>query len=580
MCPLCGDEHSPATACAGEPVGSRVGQVIADKYRLVRRLGEGGMGAVYEGWHLRIQRPFALKFIHAWLATDSEWSGRFRREASAAGKLVNDHIGAVLDFGTTPDSSPFIVMELLRGETLAERQARTPLLSVAESVDILVQACHGLHAAHAENIVHRDIKPENLFLCQRDAGGVTVKILDFGIAKLLDSRTGQATKTGRVMGTPGYMSPEQARGEAEIDQRTDIYSLGVIAYELFRGQHLFTGNSYNAILYQVLNAHVPRIERYAAVTEQVGDVVHKALARRVSDRYERVDDFAQELLAAFRPQAVEPPKVVETDRIKPIGEAPPSRVDSVVGQPQRPDELPPVGQIPMSGPSPSVLATVGVLLMAGAIIFFVGRTPLSIASDSGTIQVPTGPIESVMYSGSPIPDQLSQAARDVQLTPVPHLLASHDAGSRQPAPTTSRLENPASLHHVEEVTIISPSKTQPPPSSAPKSVPSGMLTVMSDSTAALLIGGHPRGQIPTEKMVLPVGLHRLLFVHPEHGRHHSYADIRAGELTVVVSPWSAAKRAPTPLVDRKVNCTPPWELTADSVRRVKQECLHFGNPYR
>src|SRR5690606_23344055 len=147
-------------------------QVIGKKYRVLRKLADGGMGSVYEAHHTDIERPFALKFIHHTLAGDQEWLDRFKREARAAGGLVNDHITAVLDFGTTPDGSPYIVMEMLRGMSLSDRFEQGARISPDEALDLVSQACVGIEAAHARGIIHRDIKPDNLFLCDRDAGGI------------------------------------------------------------------------------------------------------------------------------------------------------------------------------------------------------------------------------------------------------------------------------------------------------------------------------------------------------------------------------------------------------------------------
>lgn len=306
-CPLCHNEHSEESACPDQPRDSRVGQVIGGKYRVLRKLADGGMGSVYEARHTEIERPFALKFIHHTLAGDEEWLDRFKREARAAGGLVNDHITAVLDFGTTPDGSPYIVMEMLRGMTLSDRFEQGARIAPDEALEIISQACVGIGAAHARGIVHRDIKPDNLFLCDRDAGGTIVKILDFGIARVLGTKATRATKTGRVMGTPGYMSPEQARGERQLDARTDIYALGVILYELLCERQMFVADSYNAILYKVLNDDIPRLEQELPdISPELAAVVHRAIDRDIDARYQQIVDFRADL---DRTRRVSTPKV-------------------------------------------------------------------------------------------------------------------------------------------------------------------------------------------------------------------------------------------------------------------------------
>ena len=200
---------------------SRVGEVVGGKYRLVRLLGEGGMGAVYEARHDLIGRRFAVKFLHAALAVHSEILARFRREAQSAGSLENENIAAVTDFGAADDGAPYIVMEYLDGEDLARILARTGPLTPTRAAHILIQVCRGLVAAHGRGIVHRDLKPENLLVQQRGDGGDLVKILDFGIAKLraTETQADSGTRTGVTLGTPYYMSPEQARGQKELDER-------------------------------------------------------------------------------------------------------------------------------------------------------------------------------------------------------------------------------------------------------------------------------------------------------------------------------------------------------------------------
>ncbi len=203
---------------------------------MVRLLGSGGMGEVYEAQHSSIGRRFAIKFLHPLLAGNSEVVARFQREAQAAGGLENENIAAVVDIGTADDGAPYLVMEYLEGEDLAHLLVRGGPLPVPRAAYIIIQACRGLAAAHSRGIVHRDLKPENLFICKRNDGSDLVKVLDFGIAKLHTGRPGTGlTQTGTTMGTPFYMSLEQARGAKEVDHRTDIYALGVILYEILSG---------------------------------------------------------------------------------------------------------------------------------------------------------------------------------------------------------------------------------------------------------------------------------------------------------------------------------------------------------
>lgn len=283
-----------------------MGEVVGEKYRLVRLLGEGGMGSVYEARHDVIGRRFAVKFLHAELASHPEILLRFRREAQAAGSLENENIAAVTDFGSSPDGAPYIVMEFLEGEDLAKTLARNGPLPVARAAHILIQVCRGLVAAHGRGIVHRDLKPENLLLQQRGDGGDLVKILDFGIAKLksTEHRPEAATRTGITLGTPYYMPPEQARGQKELDERADIYALGVILFELLSGQKPHNGENYNAILYSILMGAAPRIEQFRPdLSPELAAVVHRAMAGEANQRYQSVSELSQ-ALAPFTGRAL------------------------------------------------------------------------------------------------------------------------------------------------------------------------------------------------------------------------------------------------------------------------------------
>jgi eukaryotic-like serine/threonine-protein kinase len=291
-----------------DPQALRVGQVVGEKYRLVRLLGEGGMGSVYEARHDVIGRRFAVKFLHAELAGHPEILARFRREAQAAGSLENENIAAVTDFGSSPDGAPYIVMEFLEGEDLAKTLARHGPMQIPRAAHILIQVCRGLVAAHGRGIVHRDLKPENLLLQKRGDGGDLVKILDFGIAKLksTEHRPEAATRTGITLGTPYYMPPEQARGQKELDERADIYALGVILFELLSGQKPHNGENYNAILYSILMGAAPRIEAFRPdLPPELANVVHRAMAGEAKDRYQSVSELAQ-ALAPFAGRALTP----------------------------------------------------------------------------------------------------------------------------------------------------------------------------------------------------------------------------------------------------------------------------------
>ncbi len=247
FCPADGASLGAPDKEEGDP---RVGTTI-DRYRLESNLGTGGMGVVYKAEHIHLRRPVAVKLLHAHLAEDAEVVERFFREARAAGDLNNEHIVKVSDFGTFEDGA-FLVMEFLPGKSL-DTVLRGKPLERQRVVHIATQVADALGAAHEKGVVHRDLKPANVILVEQDGDPDFAKVLDFGIAKLLEGETKQLTKTGIVMGTPAYMAPEQASGEM-VDARTDVYALGIMLYEMLGGTPPFTGENPT----QVLVAHVTR----------------------------------------------------------------------------------------------------------------------------------------------------------------------------------------------------------------------------------------------------------------------------------------------------------------------------------
>ena len=244
---------------------ARVGELVGAKYRIVRLLAEGGMGVVYEAQHTVVRRRFAVKFMRRDLAERRDILTRFQREAEAAGALESEHVAAAVDFGIAEDGAPYIVMEYLVGESLTALLGRQGPLPVGRAADLVSQGGRGMEVAHAAGIIHRDLKPQNLFVCRRQDGTDLLKVLDFGVAKLQSiDELNAATRTGAVVGTVAYMSPEQARGDKVVDQRSDVYALGAILYELCSGRKPHPGESQNAILHHIATQPVVPLESVAA----------------------------------------------------------------------------------------------------------------------------------------------------------------------------------------------------------------------------------------------------------------------------------------------------------------------------
>ncbi|HEX2689055.1 MAG TPA: serine/threonine-protein kinase [Kofleriaceae bacterium] len=227
------------------------GTILGGKYQIERVLGEGGMGVVVSALHLHLGQRVALKFLLDHMRGDSQVVERFLREARAAVRLRSEHVGRVMDVGTLDTGAPFIVMEFLEGHDLATELVRRGPLPVSLVADYMLQALDAVAEAHALGIIHRDLKPANLFLTRRPDGTTCVKVLDFGIAKTTSEVALNLTQTATVMGSPGYMSPEQLRSTKDVDPRSDLWSLGVVMYELVSGHAPFNGETITELALRV-----------------------------------------------------------------------------------------------------------------------------------------------------------------------------------------------------------------------------------------------------------------------------------------------------------------------------------------
>jgi len=273
------------------------GAVVAGKLRIVRQLGEGGMGAVFEVEHELTRHRRALKLLHAQMARVPSVVERFLREASAAGRIGNPHIVETFDAGRLETGEPYIVMELLRGKTLAELLEQDGPLEFQTACKLMAQACDAVNAAHKAGIVHRDLKPENLFLCGPNLD--FVKILDFGVSKFSEEATGVQglTMEGSPIGTPYYMSPEQVRGEKSIDARADVYALGVLFYECLTGRKPFVAETLPHLAVLIYEGKCdPPSQLRPGITPDVDNLVARAMANERQARF----STALELSAAVQ----------------------------------------------------------------------------------------------------------------------------------------------------------------------------------------------------------------------------------------------------------------------------------------
>jgi serine/threonine-protein kinase len=300
---------APSTQGGNAQVGGGpVGKVIKGRYKIKRLLGEGGMGGVYEGEHLEIGKRVAIKLVHSLHARDPQIAARIKQEARATGSLESENIVQVFDAGEDEELGLFLVMELLKGEDLATLLARRRKLSQQAAATLILQAAQGLARAHAAGIVHRDLKPANMFVVTRDDGSSLVKLVDFGIAKLVrdanqaqDAKTGGLTRMGTVIGTPQYMSPEQAQGLPSVDHRTDIYSLGAVLFECVCGASPFAEMpTYEQTILQIMTRQAPRISQVVPdVSPELDQLCADMMAHDASQRPQDMAQVRERILHAF-----------------------------------------------------------------------------------------------------------------------------------------------------------------------------------------------------------------------------------------------------------------------------------------
>ncbi len=290
------EEEEEEEEAVAPPIGP--GEILAGKYRIERVLGQGGMGVVVAATHLELEDKVAVKFLLPQALKNEEAVARFVREARSAVRIKNEHVARIIDVGRLDSGAPYMVMEYLAGTDLGQLRSKGPL-PIEDAADYVIQACDAMADAHAIGIIHRDLKPANLFLTQRTDGSSIVKVLDFGISKVIDPNAMDAslTRTSTTMGSPRYMSPEQLRSAKEVDLRTDVWALGIILYELLSGQTPFGGHSYPELCAQILNGDPsPLRERRPEIPVELENIVLCCLQKAPTARFSTVADLARALL--------------------------------------------------------------------------------------------------------------------------------------------------------------------------------------------------------------------------------------------------------------------------------------------
>ncbi len=308
LCPVCSTEfpddvkfcpNDGATLRSAAPLSDLVGQVVADRYHVVKKLGEGGMGQVYLAEHVKMGRRSAIKVMNPSMVHDPDAVARFNREASNASRITHPNVCAIYDFGETPEGLIYLAMEYIEGEALTDLLERDGALKVPRAVHIFRQVADALQAAHDLGIVHRDLKPDNIMLTKNKGGADVVKVVDFGIAKAVsgDESGQKVTKTGLVVGTPEFMSPEQLSGD-KLDGRSDLYSLALVFYKMLTGQLPFKADTIQETMIKRLTDEPAKL----AVTRPdlpfpagLQEVLDNALARTPVERYQTVSKFGQDV---------------------------------------------------------------------------------------------------------------------------------------------------------------------------------------------------------------------------------------------------------------------------------------------
>ena len=479
---------------------SLVGFTLEDRYRILREIGRGGMGVVYEAEHTQLGKHVAVKLMLEKYADDTEAVARFKREALAASTIGNSHIIDVSHIGRAPDGRPFVVMELLIGAPLAQVIEQTGPMAHWRAISIMRQVLRAVGAAHAKGIVHRDLKPDNIFLVDQDDQPDFVKLLDFGISKMMDGEGAVAhtklTTTGMVMGTPLYMAPEQAMGTA-VDHHADIYALGVILYEMLSGRPPFEGATYPVLIAKLLTTDpTPILERVPGLPARLVAAVHRALEKDPDKRWASCEAFYAALPVPSTPSQME--------------------LAGTMGMGATSLQMHHIGLPTARGAAPTVTRRRNALWIA-------------IAAAAGVAVAGVAVFALTKHPGEP--------------APAPQLIA---AGSALPGPTAVPIEP-----RREATALPQPagSATAPAGSAAerPGAVATGKLHVQCVPTdATIAVDGVPSG-LTGSKIVLGPGPHRIHVEHAGFAPHDEDVQIAADETTAINVKLVAAPAGRPPL---------------------------------
>jgi predicted Ser/Thr protein kinase len=426
VCPQCGGEYETSDRFCpkdGSPLRPKsggdplVGRVIADRYLILARLGEGGMGRVYLAEHVKMNRQCAIKVMNPSLVSDSESSQRFAREASNAARILHPNVAAVFDYGEA-DKVVYLVMEYVDGESLSSILQKDGALDPRRAIDLARQVADGLHAAHELGIVHRDLKPDNVIVTRNRAGKEIAKVVDFGIAKAMnDSKEDALTKSGLVIGTPEYMSPEQLLGDP-VDARTDVYALGCILFQSLTGNAAFAADTREQMIRRRLHEPAPHIrDLIPALPARLDTLIVHMLARSPGDRVASAAEARDQLDPALTLSGWDPRTM--TQGIGDSGDATSIMPAAVITAPTDTQVGGAAQPAKKGGRGMLVGSLIGVVAVATAVVFLVNR-PHAKPPVTPTTPVQTDTAHAAPPVAATSPDTTgSPAGRGVLTTPKP-----------------------------------------------------------------------------------------------------------------------------------------------------------------
>ena len=431
ICPTCSTEY-PANErfCPRDGTalrsqgggGDLVGSILAERYHVLKKLGEGGMGQVYLAEHVKMGRRSAVKVMHPAMIHDADAIGRFNREAANASRINHPNVAGIYDFGETADGLVYLAMEFIEGETLTELLKATGALPPARAAEITRQTAEALNVAHDMGIVHRDLKPDNIMITKDHDGDDCVKVVDFGIAKAAGSEAQNVTRTGMVVGTPEYMSPEQLSGD-KLDGRSDIYSLGLVAFNMLTGKLPFPSEtSQSSMIMRLTEKPRPLSEMKPDVPwpAELQEVMDKALARDVTHRYQKAREFGRAIVAAVRH----------------IPTRASARAGTLVMAPVAPANAAPAATVtqPAAGRPPATRSRTPM---------FVGGALVVTAIIAGVVMMPKGARSGTASPPAATPGPAAVAATPVSSAGTPSVAAAPAVVAPAPAPRESAADSAA-----------------------------------------------------------------------------------------------------------------------------------------